>query len=298
MVDGFAWCTANFVFQNGSTYGLGTAGHCGAAGALASPVTAVVTPPPEVCANGGSCAPGLYAIGTFSTVRNGGRVTASRAFDNLDAQPIGPNRELLDGRRAERVARTEDDLLALRAKHLRQLGDRRCLARAVDANDENHRWPARRQLNRLLRLLQNLANLVFDAGQHIIHVHDASAKIGADAIANPRKYLSRLAVRSGERTIFLAVDDVERMEAAQNYVRVHTGQGTHLLHVPMNTLETSLDPEQFVRIHRSHIVNLRRIKQLWTFGHGQYVVELASGERVQSGRTYVEKIRTLLANPF
>ena len=70
--DGFAWCTANFVFKNGSTYGLGTAGHCGAAGALASPVTAVVTPPPEVCANGGSCAPGLYAIGTFQIVRNNG----------------------------------------------------------------------------------------------------------------------------------------------------------------------------------------------------------------------------------
>src|SRR5439155_25771840 len=69
---GFAWCTANFVFQNGSTLGLGTAGHCGAAGALGSPVTAVVAPPPEVCANGGSCAPGLYAIGTFSIVRNNG----------------------------------------------------------------------------------------------------------------------------------------------------------------------------------------------------------------------------------
>jgi hypothetical protein len=72
VVDGFAWCTANFVFQNGSSYGLGTAGHCAAKGALASPVTAVVTPPPEVCADGGSCAPGLYAIGTFSLVHNGG----------------------------------------------------------------------------------------------------------------------------------------------------------------------------------------------------------------------------------
>ena len=70
--DGFAWCTANFVFQNGTKYGLGTAGHCAAKDALGSPVTAVVTPPPEVCANGGSCAPGLYAIGTFSIVRNGG----------------------------------------------------------------------------------------------------------------------------------------------------------------------------------------------------------------------------------
>ena len=69
---GFAWCTANFVFQNGTTYGLGTAGHCAAKDALGTPVTAVVQPPPEVCANGGSCAPGLYAIGKFSIVHNNG----------------------------------------------------------------------------------------------------------------------------------------------------------------------------------------------------------------------------------
>ena len=119
-----------------------------------------------------------------------------------------------------------------------------------------------------------------------------------DAIANPRRYLSRLAIRSGDRTIFLTIDDVEWIEAAQNYVRVHTGQATHLLHVPMNTLETPLDPERFVRIHRSHIVNLQRIKQLWTLAHGQYVLELSSGERLQTGRTYGEKLRTCLSNPF
>jgi two-component system LytT family response regulator len=119
-----------------------------------------------------------------------------------------------------------------------------------------------------------------------------------DAVANPRRYLSRLAIRSGDRTIFLTVDDVEWIEAAQNYVRVHTGQATHLLHVPMNTLETCLDPQRFVRIHRSHIVNLQRIKQLWTLAHGQYVLELSSGERLQSGRTYGEKLRACLSNPF
>lgn len=119
-----------------------------------------------------------------------------------------------------------------------------------------------------------------------------------EAIAKPRRYLSRLAIRSGERTVFLAMDDVEWMEAAQNYVRVHAGAATHLLHVPMNTLETSLDPERFVRIHRSHIVNVRHIKQLWTLPHGQCVVELASGERLQSGRTYRDKISSRLANPF
>jgi len=119
-----------------------------------------------------------------------------------------------------------------------------------------------------------------------------------EAVANPRRYLTRLAIRSGERTIFLAIDEVDWIEAAQNYVRVHAGQATHMLHVPMNTIEISLDPERFLRIHRSSIVNLERIQQVWPMAHGQYVMELASGRRLQSGRTYGEKIRALLSNSF
>ena len=68
--------------------------------------------------------------------------------------------------------------------------------------------------------------------------------------------------------------------------------------LPMNAVESSLDPERFVRIHRSFIVNLERIRQVWPLAHGQYVVDLASGRRLQSGRTYGEKIRALLSNPF
>jgi two-component system, LytTR family, response regulator len=119
-----------------------------------------------------------------------------------------------------------------------------------------------------------------------------------EAIAHPRRHLARLAIRSGERTIFLPIEDVDWIEAWQNYVRVHAGRAIHLLHVPMNTIEASLDPSTFVRIHRSHIVNVKRIKQLWSSSHGQYFVELTTGERLQSGRTYGETMRGLLTNPF
>jgi two-component system, LytTR family, response regulator len=119
-----------------------------------------------------------------------------------------------------------------------------------------------------------------------------------DAIANPKRHLTRLAIRSGERTIFLPIEDVDWIEAWQNYVRVHAGRAIHLLHVPMNTIAASLDPSRFVRIHRSHIVNVKQIKQLWSSSHGQYVVELTTGERLQSGRTYGETMRGLLTNPF
>ena len=130
---------------------------------------------------------------------------------------------------------------------------------------------------------------------------DASARqmlTVLDAIANPRRYLSRLAIRSGEGTTFLPVDEVECIEAAQNYVRVDTGKTAHLLHVSMDSIETSLDPERFVRIHRSYIVHIPHIKKVWTLPHGQYLLELVSGKRLQSGRTHGEKIRTLLSNPF
>jgi len=118
------------------------------------------------------------------------------------------------------------------------------------------------------------------------------------AIASPPRRLTRFAVRSGERTLFVPLDDVDRIEAFQNYVQLHIGETTHLLHVPMNTVEGILDPERFLRIHRSHIVNVQRISQLWSLAHGQYVIELRSGERLQSGRTYGDRIRRVLSNPF
>lgn len=129
---------------------------------------------------------------------------------------------------------------------------------------------------------------------------DAAKQVLAmlDAIANPPRQLERFAVRSGEGTIFVPVDEVDWIEACQNYVRLHAGPVTHLLHVPMNTIETALDSNRFLRIHRSHIVNVCKIAQLWSIAHGQYAVELKSGQRLQSGRTYSEQIRRALANPF
>lgn len=106
------------------------------------------------------------------------------------------------------------------------------------------------------------------------------------------------AIKSGERTIFVPVDGVDWIEAFQNYIRLHTGPATHLLHVPMNTIGAVLDSGRFLRIHRSYIVNVQRIAQLWSIAHGQYVIELKSGQRLQSGRTYNEQIRRALTNPF
>jgi two-component system LytT family response regulator len=123
-----------------------------------------------------------------------------------------------------------------------------------------------------------------------------------EAMAHPSLYAKRLAVRSGTKTLFVPVDDIEWIQAAENYVELHVGAGVgsacHLLQATMSTLEASLDPEIFLRIHRSLIVNVGRIKELQPAGHGEYVVVLRSGVRLQSGRSYHEKVKALASNPF
>ena len=119
-----------------------------------------------------------------------------------------------------------------------------------------------------------------------------------EAMANPSAYVKRLAVRAGTRTSFVSVDDIEWIQAAENYVELHAGAACHLLQATMNTLEASLDPHMFLRIHRSLIVNVGRVKELQPAGHGEYAVVLRSGVRLQSGRSYHERLKSLASNPF
>lgn len=119
-----------------------------------------------------------------------------------------------------------------------------------------------------------------------------------ETIASPARYLKRLAVRTAGKIILVDVADIEWIEAAENYVQLHTSRGAHLLHVTMATLEKSLDPAVFLRIHRSVIVNLTRIRELQPVMHGEYAITLASGARLQSGRSYSERLKALAANPF
>src|ERR1019366_7692986 len=75
-------------------------------------------------------------------------------------------------------------------------------------------------------------------------------------------YLGRLVIRSAGRVLFLHVDDVEWFEACANYVQLHVGKEIHMLRGTMNAIEKQLDPEKFVRIHRSTIVRIDRIKEM------------------------------------
>jgi two-component system LytT family response regulator len=107
-------------------------------------------------------------------------------------------------------------------------------------------------------------------------------------------YLERMVARTGGKILILRVDDVDWIEAAANYVRVHIGPKQFLVRETMTNLETRLDPERFLRIHRSIIVRKDRIKELEPLFQGDYSVVLHDGTRLTSSRGYRDKIQQFL----
>ena len=104
----------------------------------------------------------------------------------------------------------------------------------------------------------------------------------------------RVVVKSGGRLFFLKTDEIDWIEAAGNYAKLHVGAQSHLLRETMISLEARLDPERFVRIHRSRIVNMERVQELQPWFNGEYVVILRSGTRLTLSRGYREKLQERL----
>jgi len=105
---------------------------------------------------------------------------------------------------------------------------------------------------------------------------------------------ARFAIKTPGRVFFVRQEDIDWIEAADNYVNLHVGVDTHLIRETMNSLEGRLDSRKFLRIHRSTIVNAERIKELRPWFHGEYVVLLKDGTELTLSRTYREKILSLL----
>ena len=108
----------------------------------------------------------------------------------------------------------------------------------------------------------------------------------------------RLVVKSGGRLFFLRAEEIDWIEAAGNYVRLHVGTESHLLRETMNSIESRMNPETFFRIHRSHIVNIERIKELQPWFNGEYVVILRNGTKLTLSRGYRERLQERLGKPL
>jgi two-component system LytT family response regulator len=113
-------------------------------------------------------------------------------------------------------------------------------------------------------------------------------------LAPAAKPLSRIVARRGRAVTFIAPAAVDWIDASGNYLRIHVSGATHMLRGTMADLQRRLDARQFLRIHRSAIVNVDRIQQVQPSGHGEYVVTLTGGVRLKSSRTQSAKLREAL----
>jgi two-component system LytT family response regulator len=110
----------------------------------------------------------------------------------------------------------------------------------------------------------------------------------------PEPPLRRLAIHKKGRIFFVPVADVDWVEAAGSYVRIHAGSRSHLVRDSIKRLEGVLDGADFVRIHRSTMVRADRIQELRPLFHGEYEVRLSTGAKLKLSRGYRERLKDLL----
>ena len=108
------------------------------------------------------------------------------------------------------------------------------------------------------------------------------------------EYPSRLAIRGTGRTLFVDVEEIRWIEAADYYARLHLGSGSQLLRRSLQALEERLDPDRFVRVHRSAIVAVDRVRELHPTFRGDAVVVLDDGTRVRVSRRHRRTLETCL----
>ncbi|HUK35781.1 MAG TPA: LytTR family DNA-binding domain-containing protein [Vicinamibacterales bacterium] len=126
------------------------------------------------------------------------------------------------------------------------------------------------------------------ARQHLTKRQSAGAR---DAAFERR---DRLVIKSSGRIYFVRTHEIDWCEAAGNYVRLHVGPQTHLVRGTMGYIESQLDPTQFVRVHRSTIVNVDRIQELRSSFNGEYIITLHDKTRLTLSRGYRDGLQTKL----
>ena len=129
---------------------------------------------------------------------------------------------------------------------------------------------------------------------------DGRRQIGAllERINSRQPYLDRLIIKADGRITFLNTHEIDWIEADDKYVHLHTGKGARMVRQTLSAMETQLDPARFVRIHRSTMVNIERIKELQPLFNGEYSLHLEDKTKLTLSRTYKEKLFGLLGKPL
>ncbi|TAK67572.1 MAG: response regulator transcription factor [Bacteroidetes bacterium] len=139
------------------------------------------------------------------------------------------------------------------------------------------------KLKSLEPLTERLSDLLFDM----------NGKRG-DTKAKYEQYVSRIAVSSKGNIILVPVEEIDWVEAADYYVYLHTKGKSHILRETLSTLEEKLNPDQFIRIHRSSIVRIDMIQEIRPFFEGESVVMMKDGTKLKLGKTYKQKLKKFL----
>ncbi|HET8775387.1 MAG TPA: LytTR family DNA-binding domain-containing protein [Thermoanaerobaculia bacterium] len=111
----------------------------------------------------------------------------------------------------------------------------------------------------------------------------------------PSSFTRRFLVRTRDKVLFIKADDLEWVEAADYYVSLHAGGKSYLLRQTMAEIERQLDPAKFVRVHRSAIVNLDRVKEMHPLFRGDCALVLADGTQLRLSRARREEFERRLA---
>jgi two-component system LytT family response regulator len=124
---------------------------------------------------------------------------------------------------------------------------------------------------------------------------DWRSLVAAAAVAErSRGARTRFVVKQGNAHFFVPVDQVDWIDVADNYLRLHVGRKVHFYRATMSAVEEELDSSRFLRIHRSIIVAIDRIKSIRSAESGGHLIELADGLELRSSRPYSEAVNTLL----
>lgn len=123
---------------------------------------------------------------------------------------------------------------------------------------------------------------------------DTRLRAVLEDIRSGSKFVKRLTIKLTGRTILLPVDEIDWIETYGNYLKVHAGRESHLIRMTMQSLETKLDPEKFIRVHRSVMVNVEKIKEIYPRSNGDQDLVLQNGKQLMLSRNYRDKFFGLL----
>jgi two-component system LytT family response regulator len=142
------------------------------------------------------------------------------------------------------------------------------------------------------------------AQEHLANQHASAAARGlldllaasqnSSSTPSSRSYLTRLTVKTDDKVVVIKTTDIDSIESAGNYVAVNVGKESHILRETLNALEAQLDPENFLRVSRSAIINLDRVRELQPMFKGEHIIVLQNGKRILMTRGLLHNVEQAL----